>query len=117
MTGNGAFDAVTDWGESFVKLQYVPPHGRTGGSLHVVDWWTPWTDAARLGQHAAAVEDDLTSQPTNFRAVAASAGAEGWDDMDLGSGGPVLLPSHGVVLGAGKDGVLFVLDHSDMGKT
>lgn len=118
MTGNGAFDAVTDWGESFVKLRYVPPHGGAGGSLQVVDWWTPWTDAARLGRGAAAsVEDDPNPKPTNFRAVAASAGADGWEDMDLGSGGPVLLPSQGIVLGAGKDGVLYVLDQANMGKT
>jgi hypothetical protein len=37
--------------------------------------------------------------------------------MDLGSGGPVLIPSLGLVVGAGKDGVLYVLDRTAMGKT
>jgi hypothetical protein len=37
--------------------------------------------------------------------------------MDLGSGGPVVIPSLDLVLGAGKDGVLYVLDRTGMGKT
>jgi hypothetical protein len=37
--------------------------------------------------------------------------------MDLGSGGPVLIPSHSAVVGAGKDGVLYVLNQANMGKT
>jgi hypothetical protein len=50
--------------------------------------------------------------------------AESDDDVDLGSGGPMLLPdqtdSAGVVrqlaVGAGKDGHLYVVNRSDMGK-
>jgi hypothetical protein len=38
-------------------------------------------------------------------------------DMDLGSGGPVLAGNAGAVLGAGKDGILYVLDPANMGKT
>jgi hypothetical protein len=37
--------------------------------------------------------------------------------MDLASGGPVVLPSHNAVLGAGKDGVLYVVKLDDMGRT
>jgi hypothetical protein len=40
-----------------------------------------------------------------------------WADMDLGSGGPVVIPSLGVVVGAGKDGILYVLNQHNMGKT
>ena len=40
-----------------------------------------------------------------------------WDDMDLASGGPVLVASLNLVLGAGKDGVLYVLAQDDMGRT
>ena len=49
MTGNGTFDAITDWAECFLKLRYTPPAGRRGGSIAVVDWWTPWTDDGRSG--------------------------------------------------------------------
>ena len=37
--------------------------------------------------------------------------------MDLGSGGPVLIPSLGLVVGAGKDGVLYCLNQASLGKT
>ena len=50
ITGNGDFDGNTQWGESFVKVQYAPASGATPASLKVVDHWTPWTDAARVGQ-------------------------------------------------------------------
>ena len=121
MTGNGGFDAVTDWGESFVKLKYAPPSRGKKASLAVVDWWTPWTDDARSGIDPDA-QFDAEGSPTNFRAYeklakAAAQRAGEWADMDLGSGGPVLIPSHGVVVGAGKDGILYVLDQHNMGKT
>jgi hypothetical protein len=43
--------------------------------------------------------------------------AAGWDDMNLGSGGPVLLQDLGLVAGAGKDGILFVVKSNEMSKT
>src|SRR5215467_16329305 len=50
ITGNGDFDGVSQWGESFLKLQYTPPSGNSAATLKVVDHWTPWTDFARIGQ-------------------------------------------------------------------
>ena len=116
MTGNGNFDGVTDFGESFVKLRYTPPKGNQPASLAVVDWWTPWTDAQRVGG-AALLAQPRPVFPTNFRALVATHGVDGWDDMDLGSGGPVLIPSRGVVAGAGKDGILYMVDQATMGRT
>ena len=115
MTGNGTFDAVTDWAESFVKLKYTAPAGGQGGSLAVVDWWTPWTDDARTGLAPTGTQFS-TPQPTNLRVYTMDVAA-GWDDMDLASGGPVLALDHGLVIGAGKDGVLFVIKGNSMGKT
>jgi len=115
MTGNGTFDAVTDWAESFLKLKYAPPAGGQPGSLAVVDWWTPWTDDGRSGLDASG--DEFTEpQPTNLR-VYTIAHDQGWDDMDLGSGGPVLMQDLGLLAGAGKDGVLYVVKKNAMGKT
>jgi outer membrane protein assembly factor BamB len=121
MTGNGGFDAVTDWGESFVKLKYAPRAGATNASLIVVDWWTPWSDDSRTGLDPDALED-AEPQPTNFRAYVTMAGQAArknpaWADLDLGSGGPVVIPSLGAVVGAGKDGILYVLNQHNMGKT
>jgi hypothetical protein len=48
ITGNGSFDAVNDFGESFVKIQYTPP-GARAASLKVVSWWSPYSDAGRTG--------------------------------------------------------------------
>lgn len=86
MTGNGDFDGVQNFGESFLKLRY------DGSKISVVDWWSPWRDADR-NQNG------------------------GWDDMDLGSGGCIAIPELDLVCGAGKDGILYVLDRQNMGKT
>lgn len=87
LTGNGDFDGVNNFGESFVKLYY------DGKSIVPVDWFTPFLDSQR-GTDA------------------------GWDDMDLGSGGIVVLPSPiGLVIGAGKDGIAYSLPWRKLGKT
>jgi len=111
MTGNGAFDGVTDFGESFVKLRYTPG---AAGSLSLVDWWTPWTDEDRTAGALAA--ESRQRLPSNFRAHMAGMGPD-WGDMDLGSGGPVLVNPAGALVGAGKDGILYVLNTQAMGKT
>jgi hypothetical protein len=77
MTGNGDFDGITDFGESFVKLAYTPHSASQAAALKVVDW----------------------------------------GDMDLSSGGPVLIESIGAVLGCGKDGISYMLNIANMGKT
>jgi outer membrane protein assembly factor BamB len=63
-----------------------------GSETTVVDWWSPWRDADR-------------------------GKTGGWDDMDLGSGGAIVIPEFGLVCGAGKDGILYVLDWRKMGQT
>jgi outer membrane protein assembly factor BamB len=100
MTGNYGVEqnhrtvppAQGDLPESFVKLHYTPPASATSqGKLEAVAWFTPFTDAVRPlpGENGA---------PDNFQ------------DYDLGSGGPVPITGMSLVVGAGKDGVLYVLD-------
>jgi hypothetical protein len=117
MTGNGTFDGEVDFGESFVKLGYTPPNGTTAGSLSVTDWWTPFSDELRAGPEAH--EEVPADRPlaTNFRAETAGMGGNAWADMDLGSAGPFLVEQFGAVIGAGKDGIAYVLHDDDMGKT
>lgn len=145
MTGNGAFDGVTDFSESFVKLAYRPPSAAAAASLTVADWWTPFTDAARTstaaappippgagplaaaspgaagtGASPAPAKTPGPDAPTNYLAYkvpGAATGMGAWGDMDLASGGPVLVESLGAVLGCGKDGISYVLDITQMGKT
>jgi hypothetical protein len=90
MTGNGTFDGPVsqDWGESFLRLQ---PDG--ANSLSVADSFTLYN------------QQDLSD-----------------DDQDLGSGGPLLLPDEvgnadhpHLLVGAGKDGVIYLVDRDHMG--
>jgi hypothetical protein len=115
MTGNGTFDAVTDWAECFLQLRYTPPAGRQAGSIAVADWWTAWTDDGRSGLDPSGDEYTIPT-PSNRRVYTIDHNA-GWDDMDLGSGGPVLIEDLGFVVGAGKDGILYVVKRGAMGKT
>ena len=89
MVGNGIFNANTsgtEYADSFLRLS-------TTGGLAVADYFTPHDQAA----------------------LAAS-------DTDLGSGGPVLLPDEAgsathphLILGAGKAGVIYLVDRDAMG--
>ena len=98
LTANGAFDTTLDsngfpqlgdYGNSFLKLSTA------GGGLAVADYFAPYNEVA-----------------------------ESAADQDLGSSGAMLLPdvtdSGGVVrhlmVGAGKDGNLYVVNRDDMGK-
>jgi len=100
MTGNYGVEqngrlvppAQGDLPESFVKLHYAPPaDAASAGKLEAVAWFTPFTDAVRpIGGQGGAPDD--------------------FQDYDLGSGGPLPLPGLGLVVGAGKDGVVYVLD-------
>jgi outer membrane protein assembly factor BamB len=85
--GNTKAPADGDLPDSFVKLTYTPPGGSSAqGKLEAVAWFTPFRDSVRNKN-----------------------GDDDFQDYDLGSGGPVPLPGMNLVVGAGKDGVLYVL--------
>lgn len=85
---NTVHPAPGDLPDSFVKLHYTPPaDAHAMGKLEAVAWFTPFFDADR---------------PRN--------GEDDFQDYDLGSAGPLPLPGMGLVVGAGKDGVVYVLD-------
>ena len=50
--------------------------------------------------------DDVKPFPTGYE----------YTDQDLGSAGPILPPDSGLLLGAGKDGVLYLFDKNNLGK-
>jgi hypothetical protein len=108
VTGNGTFDTRLnrqrfpgkgDFGDSVIKLAIDPTTGplhqsKNGWGLKLVDYFTP-------------------SNQTRLSAL----------DLDLGSGGPALLPDNtsgrGLVhllLTAGKDGRIYLLNRDSMGK-
>jgi hypothetical protein len=85
-TGNGDFDGTTEFGDAYVKLS-------TSSGLKVADFFAP------------------------FNQVALNAA-----DLDIASAGLTLLPdSFGtaahphLIVGAGKDGTIYVLDRDKMG--
>jgi outer membrane protein assembly factor BamB len=94
------FNGRTDFAESFVRLSYHD--GPTGASLTLADWFSPFRDATRRNW--------TNSDVAPFRS------GYNYEDQDVGAGGPVLPPGTTTVLGAGKDGVLYVLDRNNMGR-
>lgn len=91
MTGNGTFDTNTtspvDFGDSFLKLQLQ------GTNLTVRDYFTPYNQG---------YYDTI--------------------DHDIGSGGAMLVPDSAgslahphLVVGAGKDGIAYLLDRDNLG--
>ncbi len=132
VTGNGDFAPPLDLGESLVRLTYTPPHASQVAALSAADWFTPFKDSQR-SKPAAADEIDDEPTPSNHRPLhaavraATSCGAADWmsaamsmsvwSDMDLGSAGPTIIESLGIMLACGKDGVIFAAKLGNMGKT
>jgi len=93
-TGNGTYNAGTDFGDSFVKLH----HDRVAGTLT-----------------AAAVSTVITSFSVSDGCIAHDQSFLMWTDLDLGTVSPLLLPPHHLV-GGGKEGIFFILDRNAMGE-
>jgi len=77
ITGNGSWDGVSNFGESFLKFS---------SNLKLLDWFTPanWIE---LNKH----------------------------DYDLGATGPMLIPGTDLVIGGGKQGILYVCKTGHLG--
>ena len=110
VTGNGAFDNVTDFGESIVKLSYTPATATAPAVIKPVDWFSPYTDSGRDDepQNQALISDQGDDNPSNMN---------DWTDMDLGSAGALLIPELKLVVACGKDGIVYVLKTDNMGKS
>jgi len=89
VTGNGPYApsfGVDQLGESVVRLVWTPGSPAT---LSVADWFTPFVDADRDGDH---------------------------QDQDLAAGGVLELPDENGLIVGGKDGVYYHVNRADMGK-
>jgi outer membrane protein assembly factor BamB len=123
MTGNGAFDGITDFGESFFRVQYTPKTATTAASLKILDWFTPFTDTGRVaGPYATVADTSLLPASAQGDTPGGTSNMDSPGDEDLNSGGPLYLPmsitgySKNVIVGAGKDGILYVVNADNMGK-
>jgi hypothetical protein len=147
ITGNGDFDGKTQFGESFVKVQYTPAAGAAAGSLKVVDHWTPWTDAVRANQQKMAamklagmsapseamrpVGSSMQMSMAHPKKMTAQLNDRGvpvvlvypqmatgnWSDEDWGSAGPACLFPLGVCIATGKDGIAYPIKTAHLGGT
>ena len=147
LTGNGDFDGVSQWGESFLKLKYTPSSGGVPASLQVVDHWTPWTDLVRTGQEKAPAAQRLAGVSAAAEAIKPVGGgmsialkdaklvpmvsdqgipmllvfpqmASGnWSDEDWGSAAPACIFSIGVCVATGKDGIAYPIKTANLGGT
>ena len=146
LTGNGDFDGVSQWGESFLKLKYTSPSGGRPANLKVVDHWTPWTDFARTGRapkladklagvNAASealkpVNAGMSVSLKNARVVAhindrgkpvmlvfPDMANGNWSDEDWGSAGPACIFAIGVCIATGKDGIAYPIKTANLGGT
>ena len=147
LTGNGDFDGVSQWGESFLKLKYSPASGGNAATLKVVDHWTPWTDFARTGQKQplsakmagmsapseaikrpvgggmsmslknARLEAHMNDQGVPALLVFPAMATGNWSDEDWGSAGPACIFSIGVCIAAGKDGIAYPIKTANLGGT
>ncbi|MGA8212651.1 MAG: hypothetical protein WB799_03605 [Candidatus Sulfotelmatobacter sp.] len=86
ITANGDFNANT--GGSDYSTSFLKL-GLDGSNLSVLDYFTPYNQSY-LGSPGP--------------------------DVDLGAGGPLLIPGTTLLLGGGKDGILRLVDSTDMGK-
>ena len=136
LTGNGDFDGTSQWGESFLRLKYTPPSGRTAAKLEVADHWTPWTDFTRTGQKAkpasklaglsspseaikpvgggmsmslknAKLVPMVNEQGKPVLLVFPDMASGNWSDEDWGSAGPACIFAIGVCVATGKDGIAY----------
>jgi hypothetical protein len=85
------FNGKTDFAEAIIRLKYKKT-GPAQAELTLDDWFIPFLDSKR------------------------HAGGYNYRDQDLGSAAPVLPPDTDLVLGGGKDGILYVLDRHHLGK-
>ncbi|HJQ27591.1 MAG TPA: BACON domain-containing carbohydrate-binding protein [Blastocatellia bacterium] len=98
VTGNGTFDVDTggrNYGNAVVKLS-------TANGLSVADWFVPY-NVDQLRVQKATKAGKKTDGPRNMY------------DIDLGAGGPLLLPGTNLLLIVGKDHVLRLFDCNNLG--
>jgi hypothetical protein len=146
LSGNGDFDGVSQWGESFLKLKYTPQSEGVPSKLQVIDHWTPWTDFARTGQKAKPtvklsgvstpseavkpVGDGMSISLKNAKRVSTvndqgrpvlllfpDMATGNWSDEDWGSAGPACIFAIGVCVAAGKDGIAYPIKTAKLGGT
>ena len=110
-TSNGTSNnGEVDLAESMLKLQFVPGVGGARPLLKKVDFYKAFMDERKSG--ADCLWQDNQTEVSCGRAAPGKAGA----DWDFGSAGPMLVPGSNLLLQGTKDGLLYSLDKTNLGK-
>lgn len=119
-SGNGDFDAVSNWGETVLRL------GHTPGKIWVKDHFTPFTDTGvTLGakyQTVASV-DSISDQDADNDGDKSTSNMDDAGDSDLNSGGTLVIQQAAsglpwkIVAVCGKHGIGYFIDGDNMGNT
>ena len=105
------FNATLTGSEGGIWSGGMAPTADTNGNIYVMTGNGSFDGANNFGTSFVKLSSSLSvldyATPTNWSTLNGS-------DLDVGSGGPVLLPPHYVV-GIGKDGTMYLTDINNMG--
>ena len=113
-TGNGLFNGTTEFGESALKLKFIPPTATTPASLTVVGDFTPFLDSQRectkaaLSQPRSQVNAPTGAAPGANMAMNAARCDAVWTDQDAHLTW-TLVKQFNQFISAGKDGIGMVI--------
>ena len=110
-TSNGTSNnGDVDLAESMVKLRFIPSKDGARPILQKVDYYKAFLDQRTSG--AGCLWSDNNSEVSCGRAPVGKAGA----DWDFGSSGPMMVPGSKLLLQGTKDGIIYSLDKTNLGK-
>jgi hypothetical protein len=106
-----AFNVTPTGSEGAIWSGGMAPAADTNGNIYIMTGNGTFDGTANFSMSFVKLSGSLSVQdyatPSNWESLSGS-------DLDLGSGGPVLLPTHYVV-GMGKDGTMYLADINNMG--
>ena len=111
LTQTSVFNVTATGSEGAIWSGGMAPAADTNGNIYVMTGNGTFDGTANYSMSFVKLNGSLAVQdyatPANWQSLSSS-------DLDLGSGGPVLLPTH-YVAGIGKDGTLYLADINNMG--
>lgn len=129
VASNGTFNpSAGDYAEAVFHATYTPPSETAAGKLSIADWWAPYLDnwrsansphtkLPRLAGHSLSTAKEVDGQPVNGMHEHDMPKGAAMGDEDLGSAQGFYLPSMNEFGVSGKDGVLYMVNLTNMGKT
>ncbi len=121
IVGNGDFDGKQNWGESVLRLHRTINAASSPAVLSVIDWFTPFTDAGRVGNASTQTDESADDVPDQVAEPSGTSNMDSPGDEDLNSGGPLLITKGmsglpwNIIVAAGKDGIGYFIDADKMG--